>query len=248
VIVDGRRSNSGQIALSYVAHVLEDLPVRRGASLVVRNWYNPDFEYFRFIVPSLVAIITTLSALIVTALSVAREREQGTLEQLLVSPLTPVHIFLGKAAPALIVAVIQASIILAGGVLGYGIPFRGSLPLLYGCMVAYVFALVGFGLFISSFCQTQQQAFLGMFLFLMPAILLSGYVSPIENMPSRLQTITWANPIRHFIAITKGIYLKAAVLDDFGANVVALLVTGVVTSGVALAVFHKRLSITELSR
>lgn len=246
-ILDGRRSNSAQIAMSYVQQVLEGVPVasavaRPTGALAVRHWYNPNLDYFRFIVPSLVAMITTLSALIVTAMSVAREREQGTLDQLLVSPLTPPLIFLGKAVPALVVAMIQASIILAGGVFGYGIPFHGSLLLLYLCMVAYVFALVGIGLFISSLCATQQQAFLGVFFFVMPAILLSGYVSPIDNMPSWLQTATWANPVRHFIVITKGVYLKGAIFTDFAVNVVALLVIGAVTSSVALGVFQRRLS------
>jgi len=247
-VLDGRRSNSAQIAMAYVQQVLEGVPVSvtsgepSGSALTVRNWYNENLEYFRFILPSMVAIITTLSALIVTAMSVAREREQGTLDQLLVSPLTPSLIFLGKAAPAYVVAVIQSSIILAGGVFGYGVAFQGSLLLLYGCMAAYVTALVGVGLLISSVCSTQQQAFLGVFLFTMPAVVLSGYVSPVDNMPVWLQVVTWANPIRHFILIAKGVYLKAAVFQDFALNVVALLLIGLVTSSVALGLFHRRLS------
>lgn len=247
VVIDGRRSNSGQIAVAYVQQVLASVqatsapPTSRGG-LVVRHWYNPNLEYFRFIVPSLVAMITTISALIVTAMSVAREREEGTLDQLLVSPLTPPFIFIGKAVPALIVAVIQASIILAAGVFAYGIPFVGSLSLLYACMVVYVAALVGIGLFISSLCTTQQQAFLGVFFFIMPAILLSGYVTPVDNMPHWLQTATWANPVRHFIQITNGVYLKGAVFSDFSANVWALGAISVVTGSCALAVFNRRLS------
>ena len=248
VILDGRRSNSGQIAMSYVQSVVSGLevgpaPLRvRGGGIAIRNWYNPNLEYFRFIVPSLVAIITTLSALIVTAMSVSREREQGTLEQLLVSPLTPSLIFVGKAAPAFVVAALQGTIILAGGVFGYGVVFQGSLVLLYGCMMAYVFALVGIGLLISSFCSTQQQAFLAVFLFIMPGILLSGYVTPIDNMPEALQIGTWANPLRHFVFIAKSVYAKDATFDDCKVHVLALLVTGVATSGVALAVFRRRLS------
>ncbi len=244
-VLDGRRSNSAQIALAYVQQIVGGVPLDTqavpSAGLVVRNWYNPNLEYFRFIVPSLVAMITTLSALIVTAMSVAREREQGTLDQLLVSPLTPSMIFVGKAVPALIVAVIQATIIIAGGVFGYGIAFQGSLPLLYGCMVAYVAALVGVGLFISSVCATQQQAFLGVFFFVMPAILLSGYVTPVDNMPHWLQVATWANPVRHFVEITKGIYLKDAQFADFSANVWALLCIAAVTGVTALGVFKRRL-------
>ncbi len=255
VILDGRRSNSGQIALSYVQSVIAGVSTTTDAGgvaavvstvadgpIAVRNWYNPNLEYFRFILPSLVAIITTLSALIVTAMSVAREREQGTLDQLLVSPLTPSLIFLGKAVPAFFAAGLQATIILAAGVYGYGVAFQGSLLLLYGCMATYVFALVGVGLFISSFCSTQQQAFLAVFLFMMPAVLLSGYVTPIDNMPPALQVGTWANPIRHFVFVSKSVYLKGAVLADCTPSVIALLAIGAVTSAAALVVFRRRLS------
>lgn len=246
-VVDGRRSNSGQIALSYVQNILGTIPVGQALDappvpVVVRHWYNPNLDYFRFILPSLVAMIATLSALIVTAMSVAREREQGTLDQLLVSPLVPWMLFVGKATPALIVAVIQTTIILLGSVFGYGVEFRGSLLSLYICLVPYVFALAGVGLFISTVCSTQQQAFLGVFLCLMPFILLSGFVTPIDNMPEFLQTLTWANPVRHFIAIAKGIYLKGSLLSDFTSNLVALGCIGVVTLSVSLALFQRRLS------
>ncbi len=246
-ILDGRRSNSAQIGMAYVQAVLRDVPLAAGEpaavpGLVTRHWYNENLEYYRFIVPSLVAIITTLSALVVTAMSVAREREQGTLDQLLVSPLTPGLIFLGKAAPALVVAVLQSTLILLAGIYGYGIEFRGSIPLLYACMVAYVGALVGVGLLISSVCSTQQQAFLGVFFFVMPAILLSGYVTPVDNMPAWLERATWANPIRHFLAITKSVYLKGSTFADILPSVLGLVGIGVVTSGGALVIFHRRLS------
>ena len=194
-LLDGRRSNSGQIALGYVQQIIQGYnderqqdqhqPIR--ASLISRNRFNPNLDYVRHIVPSLVAIITTISTLIVTALSVAREREQGTFDQLLVSPLTPGMIMVGKTIPAMVVAMVQATIILLAGIFIYRIPFVGSFLLLYFGMVFYILALAGFGLLIASFCYTQQQAFLGVFSFVMPTILLSGFVSPIENMPVWLQ-------------------------------------------------------------
>ena len=156
----------------------------RSAELVVRHWFNPNLDYAWFIVPSLVAIITTVDTLIVTSLSIAREREQGTFDQLLVSPYTPGMIMVGKAVPALLVAMVQATIILIGGVFLYHIPFQGSLALLYASLTAYILALIGFGLFISALCATQQQAVLGVFSFMMPAVLLSGFVAPIDNMPA----------------------------------------------------------------
>ena len=215
-LLDGRRSNSGQIALGYIQQILLNyknerlIDQRRSppSLLITRNWFNPNLTYVRHIVPGLVAIITTISTLIITALSVAREREQGTFDQLLVSPLTPGMIMIGKAIPAMLVAITQATIILLAGIFIYQIPFVGSFMLLYLCMIFYVLALVGFGLLIASICATQQQAFLGVFSFVMPTVLLSGFVSPVENMPLWLQYVDWINPLRHFIVIVKGIFLK----------------------------------------
>ena len=173
---------------NYQQELLEGKAKPNNSKLVVRNWYNPNLDYKWFVVPSLIAMITTIGVMIVTSLSVAREREQGTLDQLLVSLATAN--FVGKAVPALIVATLQATIVLAIGIWAYQIPFAGSLLLFYFTMVIYGLSLVGFGLLISSLCATQQQAFIGVFVFMMPAILLSGYVSPVENMPQWLQDLT----------------------------------------------------------
>lgn len=248
-ILDGRRSNSGQIALSYVQQILQNYSDERQASqkrtarssLTVRNWFNPNLDYVRHVLPSLVAIITTITTLIVTSLSVAREREQGTFDQLLVSPLTPGMIMVGKTVPAMLVAMVQATIILSAAVFVYRIPFQGSLLLLYGSMVFYILALSGFGLLISSVCATQQQAFLGVFSFLMPAILLSGYVSPVENMPIWLQYLDWLNPLRHFIVIVKGVFLKDIGVHVLLSNLWPLLVIAVGTLGAANWLFRRRL-------
>lgn len=246
-ILDGRRSNGGQIAFGYLQTILQTYLDERDASarrhppstLLVRHWFNPNLQFHWFVVPSLVAIITTISTLIVTSLSVAREREHGTLDQLLVSPLTPEMIMIGKAIPALLVATVQGTIILLGGIFIYQVPFQGSLFLLYGSMMCYILALVGFGLLISSICSTQQQAFLGVFSFVMPAILLSGYVSPVDNMPIWLQYITWADPLRHFVLIVKAIFLKNAPAAVVLQSVWPLLVIAAVTSTVANIFFRK---------
>ncbi|WP_165456851.1 ABC transporter permease [Klebsiella pneumoniae] len=188
------------------------------------------------------AMITTIGVMIVTSLSVAREREQGTLDQLLVSPLATWQIFVGKAVPALIVATLQATIVLAIGIWAYQIPFAGSLLLFYFTMVIYGLSLVGFGLLISSLCATQQQAFIGVFVFMMPAILLSGYVSPVENMPQWLQDLTWINPIRHFTDITKQIYLKDASLEIVWGSLWPLLVIAATTGSAAYAMFRRKIA------
>ena len=248
-ILDGRRSNSGQIALGYVRQILQGyLDEREGSrprgarsELVVRHWFNPNLDYVYHIVPSLVAIITTISTLVVTSLSVAREREQGTFDQLLVSPLTPGMIMIGKSVPALLVAMVQATIILCAGVFIYRIPFQGSLPLLYASMVCYILALVGFGFLISSICATQQQAFLGVFSFIMPGVLLSGFPSPVENMPLWLQYVDWFNPLRHFIVIVKGVFLKDVGTAVLLRSLWPLLLIATATLGAANWLFRRRL-------
>ncbi|TKI05379.1 ABC transporter permease [Martelella alba] len=250
LILDGRNSNSAQIAANYIQQIVlqyqQETAGRttqsHNSELVVRNWYNPNLDYKWFVVPSLVALITTIGVLIVTALSVAREREQGTLEQLLVSPLTTGQIFIGKAVPALVVASFQATLILLIGIWGYRIPFAGQLPLFYAAMLVYGLSLVGFGLLISSLCATQQQAFIGVFVFIMPAILLSGYVSPVENMPEWLQTLTWVNPVRHFTDITKEIYLKNAGFGVVWHSLWPLLVITATTGSAAYGIFRRHIA------
>ncbi|GKW06921.1 ABC transporter permease [Pectobacterium carotovorum] len=260
LILDGRRSNSAQIAANDVQHIVRDYQLEllaarpaqnattqnhsnpNNSELVVRHWYNPNLDYKWFVVPSLIAMITTIGVLIVTALSVAREREQGTLEQLLVSPLSTSQIFIGKAIPALIVATFQATIVLLAGILIYHIPFAGSLLLFYTTMLIYGLSLVGFGLLISSLCSTQQQAFIGVFVFLMPAILLSGYVSPVENMPIWLQHITWVNPIRHFTDITKQIYLKDADFSIIWGSLWPLFIITLTTGSAAYTIFRRNIA------
>ncbi|MEO8352058.1 MAG: ABC transporter permease [Chthoniobacteraceae bacterium] len=250
LLLDGRRSNSSQIATSYLQDIasgyFNERQMEHGAApaseLIIRHRYNPNLDYKWFILPSLVAIILTIGALITTSLSVARERERGTFEQLLVSPLTPEMIMLGKAIPSMIVGLLQATAILMVAVFVYRVPFEGSLLLLYGSAILYFVALVGVGLLISSFCATQQQAFLGAFSFIMPAILLSGYTSPIENMPVWLQHLTWLNPIRHFIVIVKDIFLKDASLAFVVRTSIPLILTSVLTLGLSIVIFRRRLS------
>lgn len=248
-ILDGRRSNSAQIALGYIRQILQSyLDDRTGpagrvaiSEIVVRHWFNANLDYVRHIIPSLVAIITTISTMVVTALSVAREREQGTFDQLLVSPLTPGMVMAGKTIPALLVAAFQATIILSAGVFLFRIPFQGSLILLYASMACYILAVAGFGLLISSVCSTQQQAFLGSFSFIMPGVLLSGFPAPIENMPPWLQYIDWFNPLRHFIVIVKGVFLKDSGVAVLMQSLWPLLIIALLTLTAANFIFRRRL-------
>ncbi|MBI3901111.1 MAG: ABC transporter permease [Chlamydiia bacterium] len=218
LILDGRKTNTAQIIAGYVQSILAQYNLNLTASfsesstkieLIPRNWFNPNLLYPWFTVPGLLGILTMVVTLLIIVMAVARERELGTFDQLLVSPLTPSEIVIGKAIPAIFLGMIEGTIIVLAILFVFQIPFYGSLPLLYFAMFFYVAAITGVGLFISSLCRTQQQAILGAFVFLTPSILLSGFATPIENMPNWLQTATLINPTRYFIYISRGTFLKA---------------------------------------
>jgi ABC-2 type transport system permease protein len=246
ILMDGRRSNSAQIAMGYVSQVVQSFAAERGvhstSRLVLRNFYNPNLDFKWHVLPSLVAIITTIGCLMVTALSVAREREEGTFDQLLVSPLTPAYIMVGKAVPGVLVALFQGGIIASVAVFGYGVPFSGSLPLLIAALVAYGLALAGVGLFISSVSETQQQAFLGVFAFMVPAITLSGYISPIENMALFFRVLAYMNPLTYCIRIVKGVFLKGFGFADAWLSIGVLLLITICTMSLSLVMFRRHVA------
>ena len=218
IILDGRKSNTTQIAAGYCTSIVEQFNsdfcarsriYQQQSGLVPRNWFNPNILYYWYNVPCLVAILSMLTCLIVTSNSVSRERELGTFDQLLVSPLLPSDILIGKIIPGIVIGLVEGSIILTVGVLLFGVPFTGSLPLFYFSLLIFVSSISGVGLFISSLCSTQQQSILGTFVFMVPSILLSGFATPIENMPSWLQPLTYCMPLRYMLVISKGMFLKA---------------------------------------
>jgi ABC-2 type transport system permease protein len=217
LVLDGRRSNAAQIVAGYVSAIAGGMgaelapPQPRAAAggSVVTNWYNPALDYIWFTLPSLVAIITSVAGLAITSQSVARERELGTFDQLMVSPLRIHEILIGKMVPPFIIGMINGSVYLVVAPLIFGVPFTGSLLLFWLSLGMYLLALIGIGMLVSAASQTQQQAFLGVFLVTTPLILLSGYASPIDNMPDWLQTITYLDPARYFLVIVQGLFLKA---------------------------------------
>lgn len=242
IITDGRKSNASQIALGYVQNIAstyaQELSGVTTAPIVVRHFYNPNLDYKWFIVPQLIGIITALGFLVVTALSVAREREQGTLDQIRVSPLSPLQIMTGKALPAMVIALFQGTIILLGGLFAYRIPMHGSLLAIYAGMICYGLSQVGWGLLISSVCRTQQQALLGVFSFLLPGLLLSGFISPVENMPHWLQVVTWFNPMQHIVTLISMAYLKGITLDGFLDATLPMLAIAAVSLSLAYLKFR----------
>jgi len=217
LIVDGRESNSALIVLGYASRIVADfnaewLKAHGGApppaTLVIRSWFNPNLESQWFFVPGIMALLTLVVTMVVTALTIAREREVGTFEQLLVAPFRPFEILVGKSVPAVLIGLGEGTVIILFAVLWFGIPLRGDIPLLYFGLLIYLLAVVGVGLMISSVCRTQQQAILGAFLFVVPAVILSGFATPIANMPPLIQDITLINPMRYFLVIVRGTFLE----------------------------------------
>jgi len=250
LILDGRKSNTTQIVAGYASSIIQtfndDFAALSGfpqqnTILVIRNWFNPNLLYYWYNIPSLSGILTMLVALLVTALSVARERELGTFDQLLVSPATPFEILVGKTVPAVVISMLEGSLIIFVGVFIFQIPFTGSLFLLYCSMFVFVLAIVGVGLFISSLSQTQQQAVLGSFLFMSPSVLLSGFATPIENMPAWLQPVTYLIPLRYYLVVAKGIFLKDMPGDIVFNNIWPTAIIALCTLTAASWLFKRRL-------
>lgn len=234
VIVDGRKANAGQVGLGYLQTITGNVattlrPASSGELTSVRHWFNPNLIYRWYVVPSLAGIIVTLVALMVTALSIARERELGTFDQLLVSPCTPTEIIVAKAIPAFLVGTVLASVMMGAAVFLFGVPFTGSFGLLFACLMLFILSLVGIGLMISSVCSTQQQAILGTFAVAVPAIIMSGFATPVENMPVALQWLAEAIPLKHFLIILQGSFLKALPPSDVFANAWPMAVIAAVT-------------------
>lgn len=252
IVYDGRRSNASQIVNGYLGQIMSDFNMSLAASsrdnrrtaqseIVTTNAFNPNLEYLWFVLPSLIAMISAISTLSVTAQSVARERELGTFDQLMVTPLRVHEILIGKSIPPFLVGLFNSTIFIIATVFLFEVPLRGSLVLLYGAIIFYLLSVIGVGLFISSLSKTQQQAFLGTFIFITPAVLLSGYASPIDNIPFWLERISLANPIRHFIVIVQGVFLKAMPLMQVWANTVPLIIISVFTLSAAAWLFRRRM-------
>jgi ABC-2 type transport system permease protein len=250
LILDGRKSNTAQIVQGYAARIIQSFSGEMerlygreplDTQIVPRNWFNPNLIYTWFTVTGLVAILSTLISVAITSLSIARERETGTFEQLLVSPLTRLEILIGKSIPAVIIGMVEGTVILIAALTIFHVPFVGSPLLLYISMFVFIVSLVGLGLFISSLCQTQQQAILGVFVFLAPAVILSGYATPIDNMPPWLQKITLLNPLRYFIYIVRGLMLRGIGWELVLQNLWPMLLIAFFTLTAAEKLFRKRI-------
>lgn len=246
LLADGRKSSSSQIACSYASKIISSYDHGNVTSetefVRVRNWYNPNLDYRYFTLPSLIGILCMIMGIMIPALSVAREREFNTFEQILVSPLNTFELLIGKTIPSLIIGILQATVMILISIYVFAQPFVGNLPLLYLTIFIFMTSVIGIGLFISSFCKTQQQAILGVFVFGIPAVLLSGYATPIENMPLWLQHVSLIDPLRYMLVVSRGIFLKAMPLAIVMENLIPMVVLSFVTLSSAAWFFQKKLN------
>jgi ABC-2 type transport system permease protein len=209
---------------------------------VPRLWFNPGLKTPPYIIPGVMSILLVITTTLVTAMGLSREREMGTLEQVLVTPIRPIHLLVGKMTPFLVIGCFDVLLVLTAGVWIFGVPLRGSLLLVATGTVLYLLSTLGIGLLISTVSRTQQQAFLAGFLFAMPAILLSGVMTPIRAMPSWLQAVTYFNPVRYYAEVLRALLLKGAGLADLWWRLLALLGFGLALLTIASLRFHKRVA------
>ena len=207
-------------------------------ALEVRLLYNPSLKSRIFIVPGTGASIILIVTAIVTAMGLAREREVGTMEQLLVTPIRPVALMIGKTIPYALFGLIDQALILVVGNLVFDVPLRGSIPLLFGAALVYLVSTLGLGLVVGTLARTQQQALMGVFFILIPAFLLSGMMTPVEAMPAWVQPITWVNPVRYYIEILRSILLRGATFEDIRGPFFRL--AAIAVSFLVVAVFRFR--------
>ncbi len=257
VICDGTDSNTAGIALSYVNSITSDysramlqrrldqnpplveLPVK--LDFRTRAWFNENLDSRNYFVPGVIVIVVSLVSLLLTSMAVVREKEIGTIEQIMVTPITPVEFILGKTLPFVLIAFVDVTLILFIGTLWFQVPLRGSIVLLYFSTGLYLLTMLGAGLLISTISETQQQALMSTFLFFFPAMLLSGFSFPIANMPLPIQWLTYLNPVAYFLIVVRTIFLKGVGLAYLWPQLLGLAAMGVVTFFLAVRRFHKTL-------
>jgi ABC-2 type transport system permease protein len=253
---DGTDSNTAMIVMGYAntivgkyqydllnkeagyTGVVKDIP---SVDLRDRAWFNGNLISRNYYLPGVIASIVTMMSLLLTAMAIVKEKEIGTMEQLTVSPLKPIELIIGKLLPFGVIAIMQAVLITSLGVLWFHIPLRGNLVLLLFSTCIYLFTTLGIGLFISTISSTQQEAMMSFFLFYIPTFLLSGFAYPIGNMPQVIQWLTFINPLRYYLVVIRGIFLKGVGLDVLWVQFLPLLVMGIIVLSLSAAKFRKSL-------
>jgi len=264
VLTDGTNSNTASLVGGYASEVVaryasDAMANRQNGQVLTRSpkraanlsmprveartrvWFNPDLHSRNYFVPGVIANIIMMVTLMLTALAIVREKEIGTMEQLMVTPVRPIEVMLGKTLPFAVVGLVDVIVITTAAILVFHIPLRGSPLLLLACAALFLLTSLGAGLFLSTISQTQQQAMMASFFFSTPAFMLSGFAFPIRNMPLFVQYITYLNPIRYFMEIVRGIFLKGVGISALWPQMVALLIYGVAVLSLSAVRFHKSL-------
>jgi len=247
IVLDGTQSNTATIARGYAERIVTSYAARSAGvpapplELRERAWFNPDLASRNYNVPAIVGAILLLVCLLLTALAIVREREIGTLEQLMVSPLRPVELITGKLLPFAILGFVDLALVTTVAILWFHVPFTGSVPFYLAASALYILSALGLGLWVSTISSTQQEAFMVTFLIFMPTMLLSGFLFPVDSMPRVFQWLTIANPLRHYLDIVRGIFLKGTGPSVLWPQMAALAVLGFGLLALATARFQKRL-------
>ena len=264
ILVDGTNSNTASLVGNYAGQVVANYAAavsgtQQNARLLAggivqpanfalpqvgvrtRVWFNPDLKSRNYFVPGVIANIIMLVTLMLTALAIVREKEIGTMEQLMVTPIRPVELMIGKTLPFAVTGIVDVVLITTVALVLFRIPFRGSAALLFGSALLFLLTTLGAGLFLSTISHTQQQAMMGTFFFAIPAFMLSGFAFPIHNMPPVVQYITYLNPLRYFLEIVRGIFLRGVGAEVLWPQMAALGAYGVTVLGLSAARFRKRL-------
>ena len=256
MVFDGSDANTANVLLSYATQIVTAYSAsaaRPGsvhvqgvaAGMIVpepRVWFNPDLKSSNFMVPGVVALVLMIITMTLTSLAIVKEKEIGTLEQLLVSPIRPSELILGKLIPFVLIGFVDVVVVLALAHYWFEVPMAGSLPLLFGLSALFILTTLGLGLFISTIAKSQQQAMLiAQFFFFMPFIYLSGFAFPIANMPEIIQYITYVIPLRYFLDIVRGVFLKGAGIGELWPQALALLALGILILSLSVARFRETL-------
>ena len=255
LIVDGTDSNAAQIIVGYSnqiilnynnralkdrAHIyLTKLNIVPYIDLRDRHWFNENLISRNYYLPGVIVLIVSIMALLLSAMAIVREKEIGTMEQLMVSPLKPIELIIGKLVPFGIIALVQVFLITVVGNLWFEVPLRGSIPLLFASTLIYLLTALGCGLLISTICATQQEAMMSVFLFYFPATLLSGFAYPIANMPQFIQYFTYLNPMRYYLEIVRAIFLKGVGVQVLWKDMTILLIMGIAIIFISAKRFRK---------
>lgn len=258
MILDGTDSNTAGIVLNYASRIAADFneelqarqlalhignaPATAGVQLQSRAWFNENLESSNYYVPAVIANIVLVITMLLSSMAVVREKEIGTMEQMIVTPISKSEFILGKTIPFVLIGFIDVAVITAVSVFWFDVPIRGSLLLLFGSTALFLMSALGFGLFISTVSTTQQQAMMSSFFFIFPAMLLSGFAFPIENMPPIVQYFTYLNPLRYYTVIIRGIFLKGVGAQVLWPQMAGLLILGGIILAFAVKRFRKTLS------